>query len=55
MSKISMTIRLDEDVIEYFRELADEIGIPYQTLINHYLRDCMLSGREPDFKWKDGK
>ena len=38
--KKQLTIRLDEDTIEYFRSLAEESGIPYQSLINLYLREC---------------
>lgn len=43
--KKSVTIRLGEPTIEYFKELATDTGIPYQTLINLYLRDCAASGR----------
>ena len=50
--KSRTTIRLDEDVIGYFQKLAKKSGVPYQTLINLYLKDCMENGREPDFKWK---
>jgi len=46
-----VTIRLGVDVITYFKELAEETGIPYQNLINLYLRDCVASGRKPSFKW----
>lgn len=42
--KRQVTIRLDESTIGYFKELAEETGIPYQTLINLYLRDCASSG-----------
>ncbi len=49
--KQQITIRLGVDVIEYFKELSAEMGIPYQNLINLYLRDCVVSGRRPDFKW----
>ena len=38
--KKQVTIRLDEDTLAYFRSLSDETAIPYQTLINLYLRDC---------------
>ena len=37
----SVTMRLSEDVIDYFKEMAEEKGIPYQSLINLYLRDCV--------------
>ena len=36
-----VTIRLGVDVIEYFKGLAQETGIPYQNLINLYLRECV--------------
>ena len=45
--KQQVTIRLGVDVITYFKELAEETGIPYQNLINLYLRDCVASGRRP--------
>jgi len=50
--KRQVTIRLDNPTIEYFKQMAEEIGIPYQTLINLYLRDCAASGRQLDMKWK---
>ena len=50
--KKRVTIRLDEQTIAYFKELADETGIAYQTLINLYLRDCAASGRRLAIKWK---
>ena len=50
--KQQITIRLDKPTIEYFKQLADENGIPYQTLINLYLRDCAVSGRKLSMRWK---
>lgn len=50
--KARTTIRLDEDIIKYFQKLADKKGVPYQTLINLYLKDCMETGREPKIEWK---
>lgn len=50
--KKQVTIRLDEGTIKYFRELATDAGIPYQTLINLYLRDCAASGRKLSVEWK---
>lgn len=47
----AVTIRLGVDVIDYFRSIADETGIPYQTLINLYLRDCAQSNRKLDMRW----
>jgi hypothetical protein len=38
--KKQITIRIDEETISYFKTMADEKGIPYQSLINLYLRDC---------------
>ena len=49
--KKQVTIRLGVDVITYFKELAEETGIPYQNLINLYLRDCLASKRRPSLKW----
>ena len=48
--KKQITIRLDEDTIGYFKAMAEEKGIPYQSLINLYLRDCAQSHR--DLKWQ---
>ena len=49
--KKQITIRVGVDVLEYFKELADETGIPYQNLINLYLRDCVISKKRPSLKW----
>ena len=35
------TIRLDEQVIDYFKNMAEETGMPYQNIINYYLLDCV--------------
>ena len=53
--KQQVTIRLEHDTIRYFKRLSTEIGIPYQTLINLYLRDCAASGRTLDLKWKPSR
>ena len=50
--KKQVTIRLDEDVLGYFRQLAEETDIPYQTLINFYLRDCARTKKKPSMSWK---
>jgi predicted DNA binding CopG/RHH family protein len=42
---------LSEDVIGYFKQMADEKGVPYQSLINLYLRDCVASHRKVDITW----
>jgi uncharacterized protein (DUF4415 family) len=49
--KKQITIRVGVDVLEYFKDLADETGIPYQNLMNLYLRDCVVSKRKPSLKW----
>ena len=49
--KQSVTIRLDRDSVEYFKSLAEETGIPYQTLINLYLRDCTTNRRKLEMQW----
>ncbi|VAW89544.1 hypothetical protein MNBD_GAMMA18-487 [hydrothermal vent metagenome] len=49
--KKQVTIRLDEDTIEYFKNMAEEKGIPYQRLINLYLRDCADTHKELRVKW----
>jgi uncharacterized protein (DUF4415 family) len=46
-----VTLRLSVDVIEYFKELAKETGIPYQNLINLYLRGCVHEGKKPALSW----
>ena len=50
--KKQITIRLDEDTISYFKSMADEKGIPYQSLINLYLRDCAQSHRDLQLQWQ---
>jgi len=50
--KRQVTIRLDEPTVEYFKRLAEETGVRYQTLINLYLRDCATSGRKLALTWK---
>jgi uncharacterized protein (DUF4415 family) len=43
--KQQITIRLDEQVIDYFKEMSNETGMPYQNIINYYLLDCVKSNR----------
>ena len=50
--KKQVTIRLSEDGIAYFKSLGEETGIPYQSLINLYLRDCVANHRKPSMEWK---
>jgi uncharacterized protein (DUF4415 family) len=49
--KRQVTIRLDEVAIKYFKELSLETGIPYQTLINLYLRDCAIGRKKLSLNW----
>ena len=49
--KKQVTLRLGVDVIEYFKALAEETGIPYQNLINLYLRECAHAGKRPALSW----
>jgi uncharacterized protein (DUF4415 family) len=49
--KQPVTIRLDRDSVEYFKSLAEETSIPYQTLINLYLRDCAINKRKLQMQW----
>jgi predicted DNA binding CopG/RHH family protein len=50
--KKQITIRLDEDVITYFKSLSEKNGIPYQNLINLYLKDCATANKELQLKWQ---
>jgi len=47
--KKQITIRLDIATIRYFKRLAEQTGVSYQTLINLYLRDCAVGQRK--LKW----
>lgn len=49
--KQPITIRLDKSTIAYFKALADELGMPYQNLINLYLRDCALRHKKLKLNW----
>ena len=50
--KRQVTLRMDEGTISYFKNLAQEVGVPYQTLINLYLRDCAASHKKLALRWK---
>jgi uncharacterized protein (DUF4415 family) len=50
-AKKQLTLRLDEDTINYFRSLSEESGIPYQSLINLYLRECAAESKKLSMKW----
>lgn len=49
--KKPVTMRLSEDVIDYFKSMAEDSGVPYQSLINLYLRDCVAQHRKVDITW----
>ena len=49
--KKQISIRLDEDTIGYFKNLAEDTGIVYQSLINLYLRDCAVKQKKLNLKW----
>jgi predicted DNA binding CopG/RHH family protein len=49
--KRQITIRLDTGAVDYFKQLAGELGMPYQNLINLYLRDCATEKRRPTIHW----
>ncbi len=49
--KKQVTIRMGVDIIDYFKSLAEETGVPYQNLINLYLRDCVQSKRKITLNW----
>jgi uncharacterized protein (DUF4415 family) len=49
--KQPVTIRLDRDTVVHFKAVAAKSGIPYQNLINLYLRDCAEHGRELKMRW----
>lgn len=50
--KKPVTMRLSEDVIGYFKAMAEENGVPYQNLINLYLRDCAAQHRKIHIAWR---
>lgn len=50
--KKQVTLRLSNDVIAYFKQLAEETGIPYQNLINLYLHECASLQKRPAIEWR---
>ena len=50
--KQQITIDIDCDVIDYFKVQSSTSGIPYQTLINLYLSDCVTKKRELQMTWE---
>ena len=53
--KKQVTLRLGVDVIDYFKKLAEETGVPYQNLINLYLQDCAHAHKKLKLKWASSK
>ena len=53
--KQSVTMRLDRVTVDYFQALAVELDVPYQTLINLYLRDWAITGRRPAMHWRPSR
>jgi len=53
--KKQITIRLDNETIQYFKVMADDTGIPYQSLINLYLRDCATHNKRLSLSWVPSK
>lgn len=49
--KQPVTMRLDRDTVSYFKAMSEETGIPYQSLINLYLRDCAMNQRKLNMSW----
>lgn len=49
--KTTVTIRLDKSTVDYFKSLADQVNMPYQTLINSYLADCAAKKVKPAIVW----
>lgn len=49
--KKQITINIDSSIIDYFKSQAKDTGIPYQTLINLYLADCVKNNKKPNISW----
>jgi len=53
--KKPVTIRLDQESVTYFKSMSEETGIPYQSLINLYLKECAASGKRLNLAWKQSR
>jgi predicted DNA binding CopG/RHH family protein len=51
--KKQISLRVEKETIQYFKNLAAETGIPYQTLMNMYLSDCAHHRKKPSLVWKE--
>ena len=49
--KKQVSLRIRPDVIEYFKGMAEEVGVPYQSIINLYLQDCAQTHRKLNLQW----
>ncbi len=52
-AKATVTIRLDKATVEYFKDLAVQTNMPYQTLINSYLAECAAKKKKPELIWNN--
>ena len=52
--KRQVTIRLDVTSVDYFKKIAADLDMPYQNLINLFLRDCAAQKRRPVVEWPQG-
>ena len=50
--KKQISIRIEKETVEYFKKLASEIDIPYQNLMNMYLRECAEQNKKPNIHWQ---
>jgi predicted DNA binding CopG/RHH family protein len=50
--KKQISIRIERETVEYFKKLASEIDIPYQNLMNMYLRECAQNNFKPNIHWQ---
>lgn len=53
--KKQITINIDSNTIDYFKKQSESVGIPYQTLINLYLKDCVVNNRKLTMSWDEAK
>ena len=51
--KKQITINISEEVLDYFKELSEQTSIPYQTLINFYLMECVKNKKKLNITWND--
>ncbi|HEY6906969.1 MAG TPA: BrnA antitoxin family protein [Ignavibacteriaceae bacterium] len=50
--KRQISIRIENDTIDYFKKLSSEVDIPYQNLMNMYLRECAETNKKPNIHWQ---